>query len=131
MDQRLALWLYAANTTFLVAHEVDSGYWHEWELFQIPGGPGVFVLLHLVLVPIMLWGLVLLAQSRTGGRFFTLLMGFAAMAGATLHFTLLAMGHPQFRSAISIGLIGAFGVTGLAQVIVGWRSPSTGRSNST
>lgn len=28
-----AAWLYLANATVLITHEIDSAYWHEWELF--------------------------------------------------------------------------------------------------
>ena len=30
--------LYLANTALLIAHEIDSAYWKEWELFHLPGG---------------------------------------------------------------------------------------------
>jgi len=42
--------VYLANTTLLICHEIDFAYWREWELFHIPGGPIVFVTLHLPLV---------------------------------------------------------------------------------
>lgn len=44
------LHLYILTITLLVAHQIDSAYWHEWNLFGIPGGIQVFVLLNLPLV---------------------------------------------------------------------------------
>jgi hypothetical protein len=41
--------LYLANAAFLIADEIDSAYWHEWDLFGLGGGIGGFVLLHVPL----------------------------------------------------------------------------------
>lgn len=48
--------LYIMTLSLLIAHEIDSTYWHEWELFGIPGGIQFFVLLHIPLVMVALWG---------------------------------------------------------------------------
>ena len=37
--------VYLINATLLICHEIDSAYWREWELFHIPGGSIVFVML--------------------------------------------------------------------------------------
>jgi hypothetical protein len=36
-DRRLAK-LYMLNLALLATHEIDSAYWHEWEMFHLPGG---------------------------------------------------------------------------------------------
>ena len=36
--RHLAANLYVANLVVLIAHEIDSSYWHEWELFGLPDG---------------------------------------------------------------------------------------------
>ena len=41
----LLLWLYLLNAAVLITHEIDSAYWHEWDLFGIPGGIQFFLVL--------------------------------------------------------------------------------------
>ena len=50
------VWLYSANAVLLVVHEIDSAYWHEWSLLGLPGGIQFFLVLHLPLLAIVLWG---------------------------------------------------------------------------
>ena len=38
--------LYLLNFALLFTHEIDSAYWKEWELFRIPGGIQVFLVLN-------------------------------------------------------------------------------------
>lgn len=45
----ILLWLYVVNTVLLINHEIDSAYWHEWELFNMKGGVEGFLLIHLPL----------------------------------------------------------------------------------
>jgi hypothetical protein len=48
--------LYLVNSTLLFIHEVDSGYWKEWQLFDLPGGIRMFLIMNIVLVMIGLVG---------------------------------------------------------------------------
>ena len=66
-QRRILLWLYLLNATALLTHEIDAAYWQEWQLFGIPGGIQVFLVLNLVLVFIVLYGLLALAESRLAG----------------------------------------------------------------
>src|SRR5512146_2873166 len=42
--------LYASAFLLLIVHEIDSAYWHEWNLFGIPGGIQAFLLANVLLV---------------------------------------------------------------------------------
>lgn len=42
----ILLWLYLANAILLICHEMDSAYWKEWELFRLPGGITLFLIIH-------------------------------------------------------------------------------------
>lgn len=50
-------WLYLSNSVFLINHEIDSAYWKEWELFNLPGGITGFLLIHFPLLICVLYGL--------------------------------------------------------------------------
>jgi hypothetical protein len=61
-DKRLT-WSYVVTFALLATHEIDSAYWHEWNLFRMPGGIGLLLALNLVLLPPFLYGLVELARG--------------------------------------------------------------------
>ncbi len=41
----LLFWLYLTNAAILICHEIDSAYWREWELINLPRG-AVFLRSH-------------------------------------------------------------------------------------
>ena len=73
--------VYILNATLILAHEIDSAYWKEWELFHIPGIE-CFVLLHVAMIALILAGLVELVQGKPLGRIVALLLGFGGAGGA-------------------------------------------------
>ncbi|MCU6500248.1 hypothetical protein LPN04_20855 [Rugamonas sp. A1-17] len=38
------------NAAVLATHQIDAAYWHEWELFRIPGGNQINLLLNLPII---------------------------------------------------------------------------------
>lgn len=115
---RVLLFVYLANATLLLCHEIDSAFWREWELFQLPGGAGGFVGLHLVLVPLVLWGAVAIALRLPSARWLALLVGLSGLAGGVVHAAFLLAGDERFATLLSTGLIAAFTVTSTVQVVL-------------
>jgi hypothetical protein len=113
MDQAL-LGAYVANATLLICHEMDSAYWREWRLFGLPGGLGLFLVLHLPLWPAMLWGLALVARGDPLGLWFSLGLALAGVAAFVLHGLFLVKGRPEFRHPASLLILaGAFAASAL------------------
>jgi hypothetical protein len=110
----LVLWLYVTTAALLVVHEIDSAYWKEWELFRLPGGSGGFMVLHVPLVMLVLYGAIALAREQPAGGVVALIVAAGALAAAAIHARFLRAGHPQFRSAVSLTVLGAGALTGLA-----------------
>ena len=110
--------LYLANATVLLTHQIDAAFWHEWDLFGLPGGAPLFVLTNLPIVFAVLWGAQALARGRAGG----VVMSWALVASGAiaigLHGAFLASGHVAFRAPVSLGLLAATGVLSLAQASV-------------
>jgi len=115
---RALLFVYLANATLLLCHEIDSAFWREWELFHLPGGAGGFVSLHLVLVPLVLWGVVAIALRSPSARWLALLVGLSGLAGGVVHTAFLLAGDERFTTLRSTGLIAAFTVTSIVQVVL-------------
>ncbi|MFM8464108.1 MAG: DUF6713 family protein [Burkholderiaceae bacterium] len=97
-------WLFLANATVLLTHQIDAAYWHEWELFYIPGGNQVNLIAN---IPII--ALVLYAHSRviedieTGLGFYKLLamLGFLTVG---IHSFFFLLGSESFVQPMSIAL---------------------------
>lgn len=120
--------LYELNLALLITHEIDSAFWHEWELFRMPGGIRLFLVLNFVLVLAFVLGLrpVFLGQRRAAA--FSLALGGAGVLTFLLHAAFLAAGYEQFRSAASLLLLFAILIVSSAQIGVAIRRIATQQS---
>jgi len=111
--------LYVWTATLLLAHQIDSAYWHEWNLFGLPGGVQVFVLLNVPLVLLFLFGLVRVVRVPRVGARFALALALVGMGTFFIHLWFLWQGNPEFRGSTSLGILcGAL----VASMGLGWRS---------
>jgi hypothetical protein len=108
--------LYLANAAFLIAHEVDSAYWHEWDLFGLGGGIGVFVLLHIPLAAAVLWGFGALRAGTRAGLWMSAALAAAGLSAGAIHGALLLSGGREFRTPVSIAVIAATALLSLLQL---------------
>jgi hypothetical protein len=112
---QLAFWLYLTNTVLLILHEMDSAYWKEWDLFGLPGGITGFLLLHVPLYPVGLYGLVLVSQGSRTGLILSLVVGAAGILAFCLHAWFLRRGRKEFDTPASKGLLILLLLVSLAQ----------------
>ena len=99
------IWLYIINSVLLIVHEIDSAYWQEWKLFKLPGGISFFLVLHLPLVFVILWGLVELQQNNLAGYAISMLLAVAGIFAFTIHMVFMAKGNKEFKTLLSIVLL--------------------------
>jgi hypothetical protein len=112
------LWLYIINAVLLIVHEIDSAYWKEWELFRLPGGIAGFLLLHIPLTFVILWGLVLIARGSCWGAIFSGLLCLGGLFAFAIHTWFLKKGRPQFDTPVSRAILAAILAVSLVQAIV-------------
>ncbi len=120
-------WIYVINATLLITHEIDSAYWKEWELFRLPGGIAFFLILHLPLVFILLYGVALVATHSMGSLVLSMLMGLAGLTAFGLHITFIAKGRPEFKTPMSLALLTATlgaSIVQLGLVVYLWGYPA-------
>jgi hypothetical protein len=95
------------NSALLVTHEIDSAFWHEWDLFRIPGGLQAFLLVNLALVIIVFYGFKQVLHETRAGRWFSLALAAVGIFAFTIHTYFLLRGHPEFRLPVSVALLWA------------------------
>jgi hypothetical protein len=110
-------WLYIVNAVLLIIHEIDSAYWKEWELFKLPGGSTGFMLIHLPLVFIILWGLVLVFQRSFFGLILSLILSLGGIFAFTIHITFIKKGKNEFNVPVSLFLLIATLAVSIVQAV--------------
>ncbi|MBN2098794.1 MAG: hypothetical protein JW753_04265 [Dehalococcoidia bacterium] len=98
----VVFWLCCTNATLLIVHEIDSAYRQEWKLFRLPGGISFFLVLHLPLVFLILYGLVQVEQASLAGKILSLVLALGGIFAFTIHSFFNLRGHPEFKTPISI-----------------------------
>lgn len=106
-------WLFATEAALLLAHEIDAAYWHEWDLFGLPGGVQLFVTIHIPLVIVVFWGFARLPAHGRGGYVTAFVLGFAGVAAAIIHGGFLLAGDPSFRLPVSLAVLAAGVLVGI------------------
>lgn len=97
---------YFSTLLLLVLHQIDAAYWHEWDMFHLPGGIQGYLLFNLIAMPVVLLGYrhVLLGTASA-----VLFAGICAALGAltfVIHAGFALAGFEQFHLPFSVAIIG-------------------------
>ena len=114
----LLLWLYLINAVFLINHEIDSAYWKEWEIFNLPGGITGFLLLHFPLLFFVLYGLVLIVRQSFWGLIFSIILCLGGIFAFVIHTYFLKQGRKEFDKPVSRLILVLTLLVSIAQMIV-------------
>jgi hypothetical protein len=114
----ILFWVYLTNAVLLILHEIDSAYWKEWELFRLPGGVTGFLLVHVPILPLVLYGLVLVSQRNFAGLILSLLLAVAGVFAFSIHVYFIRRGRDEFNSPISLAILVTALAVSLAQVAI-------------
>ena len=97
--------LYVLNFALLFTHQIDSAYWREWDLFHLPGGVQLNLVLNFVLLMVALIGFTLLLQAAPLGYLFALVLASGGVFAFGIHSYFLLRGNPAFRLPASIAVL--------------------------
>jgi len=112
------LWIYLANAVMVIVHEIDSAYWHEWNIFGMPGGITGFLLLHIPLVGLVLYGLVEITHGSFTGLVISLVLSCGGLFALCAHGYFIAKGRDEFKTPVSLFILGSAGGFSLVQLVV-------------
>ena len=113
--QGLLVWLYIINASLLVVHEIESAYREEWKLFKLPGGVSFFLLLHIPLVALILFGLVELQQGTLAGYILSLVLALGGTFAFVIHTLFIKKGNRGFKTPLSLAILSVMLVISLVQ----------------
>jgi hypothetical protein len=113
-----SFWLYFTNASLLIVHEIDSAYWKEWQLFKLPGGISFFLIIHIPLIALVLYGLIEVYNFTYTGVVFSLLLSLAGIFAFSIHAFFIKRRHPEFKTVASIGILTAALLLSVGELIV-------------
>ena len=111
--------VYLVNSVLLIVHEIDSAYWREWELFHLPGGLYFFLLLHVPLVSLILYGLLEITTHSRLGKLLYFVVNFGGFFAFFIHSYFLRKGDERFTSTVSRILLYSMLFVSLVQLYIG------------
>lgn len=111
-------WIYLLNGTVLLVHQIDGAYWHEWNLFAMPGGIQLYLALNLPIVLLVLFGMRVLGTGSRSGAIMSVLLIAAGAFAVVFHTTHFMSGDQRFTLPTSIALLVATALLTLAQAFV-------------
>jgi hypothetical protein len=114
---RTDVWLYVANLALLATHQADAAYWHEWDVFGVPGGLPFFLLFNVAAVALLGTGLVRIAEGAPEARSFAWLCAGVGLFTCALHAVFLGLDQTAFWTPESLGLLIAVLLTSIAQLL--------------
>ncbi len=109
---------FIANATVLCTHQIDAAYWHEWEMFHLPGGNQLNLILNLpILASVFVACWLVASRSRQAKNAHIYL---AALGGltVTIHSGFFLFGYEQFLQSMSLVLMGATALLSTAQIFL-------------
>jgi hypothetical protein len=62
------------NLALVLTHQVDGAYWHEWEMFQLPGGIQLNNFINVLTFVALLYLFVPIVQRKASGMTCSLVM---------------------------------------------------------
>jgi uncharacterized protein DUF6713 len=110
--------LYVLNSALLFTHEIDSGFWREWELFRLPGGVSGFLAANFALIVVTQLGFRSVVLRKASRRLWAVLLATAGIVAAVVHGAFLAAGTSQFGTATSMGLLATWFAGSILQFAV-------------
>lgn len=114
----LRTFVYFLNSVLLIIHEIDSAYWKEWELFRLPGGLDGFLILHIPLVSLIMYGLLEVSTDSMIGSIIYILVALGGLFAFSIHTYFIRLGDEKFRTAISMGLLSTILLVSIIQLLL-------------
>ena len=109
--------LYLFNLSLLITHEIDSAFWHEWEMFHLPGGIQFFNIINFILILILIYGFATVVRLEKKGYIYSLLISITGLTAFFIHGSFIFFGYEQFILPVSLLILLACFILSVWQLI--------------
>jgi hypothetical protein len=113
--------LLIGNIALLITHQIDAAYWHEWELFGLPGGIQLYNLINFALFVAILSSIEPILSRKPPGYRNSLVLAGVGASVLPIHAAFAMAGFSQFHLPVSIGIIIACFISAVSMAIVTMR----------
>ncbi|HDS0948670.1 TPA: hypothetical protein QDZ34_000926 [Stenotrophomonas maltophilia] len=115
---------YLATLLALILHQIDAAFWHEWDMFRVPGGIQGFLIFNLAAVGALLHGYSQVVLAKPSARAYALFCGVVGAGTAAIHVAFAAAGRDEFRLPLSIAALAACLIAGSGLLLASRRIPA-------
>jgi hypothetical protein len=98
-------WLFLANATVLITHQIDAAYWHEWDLFLIPGGNQMNLILNISIIALVFFAHSRIVSNMAANLGYYKLLACLGFLTAVIHTFFLLRGDESFNQPMSLALL--------------------------
>ena len=99
----------------MIRRRIQNILWKEWELFRLPGGINMFLILHFPMLVVILYGLVLVYAQSYFGLLVSFVLSLGGIFAFSIHMYFIKKGKPEFKSSMSVFILIALFVTSVCQ----------------
>ena len=108
--------LFLLNSTVLLTHQIDAAYWHEWNLFHLPGGNQLNLILNLPIIALVLLAFLQVATRSPRQRLCHQFLASLGLLTVAIHSGFFLAGHTEFLQPMSLLLLAATLILSMAQL---------------
>ena len=112
---------YIQNATLLLLHEMESVYEKEWEILKLPGKITGFLLMHIPIIIVLLWGLIEIYEQTTTGMVIGIIAGIGGLIPFIAH-KVLVKRENHFNRLISDAIMILNVITGIGTIVLSCRA---------
>ena len=112
------VFFYILNVTLLLLHEIESSYEKEWEILRLPGKITGFLLFHIPIIIIFLYGLYCIIQYPQMRMIISLIIGVSGFIPFFVH-KIIVNKKEYFNKIISNIIIIGNVLSGIMLIILG------------
>lgn len=97
--------LFLLNATVLLSHQIEAAYWQEWDMFYLPGGVQLFVILNIPIILLVFVGYKATVLGYRSGLAYTAALAGCGFFAVIFHVFYLANGDERFKTPVSLVLL--------------------------
>jgi len=109
--------LFVLNSTVLLTHQIDAAYWHEWNLFHLPGGNQLNLILNLPIIALVLLAFLQVATHSPRQHLCHQFLAGLGLLTVVIHSGFSLAGHPEFQQPMSLLLLAATLILSVVQLV--------------